>query len=734
MDATKGKPKIDSSILEKVQSFTKPDASRKKIAKIKKISKYGHSFQLVTFNRTTLCDHCDNVLWGITFQGYQCTTCEMNVHRHGCIDDSIDSCTGKKKENRRRSTFRRTSGGQQSNVSSSDLTDERGSSEIIQYNPQPAEGDNVQPDGDDTNTSSTARRRSISDPKQTLMGVHLIKEEGEVMLAEKENKKKISKSAATVTRTQSLKEGRPRTEGGTNPQTTQDTSLNTTPSWNSVASSSSVSDESLNATTATSTGTPFSVVRSSTLDTVLEGRARTSSPHLDKDVLQELSDADVEEELIPWRLTTKSEVVKSLKNFEIQRQELLKELIYTERTHLKKLMIMKHIYKNPLFLQGILTLQQVEMLFPSLDELVSIHGSFCNEMVERQAKYPDGVIINISDVLLQRFDGPAGERLCHACSVFSSNQVRADKLLKEFLSKNAKFKKLLQAGEANPYCNRRSLKDLLPVVWTRLTRYRLLIEQITKLDKKNLNELNSEAKAESEKLNTALDRIKSILNRVNRNVKQSENRQKLYEYQQKLDTTQLERTTHPIAEKYKDLNLTSENRVLLHEGTLSWKISHRKTVEVKALLLRDIFVILSSPEDGSDKLYLKRYHCESIGGGGEEEISAVIRLNEMILRHFASDKGGRSFLVLNSSNLMKLAQKYEFKAESVQEKKKWEDMIERAQKGTATITPDISSPTLEESFSHQIVLNPLMSNIALRGEWTVDVPCSFMPVVYRPTR
>jgi hypothetical protein len=156
--------------------------------------------------------------------------------------------------------------------------------------------------------------------------------------------------------------------------------------------------------------------------------------------------------------------------------------------------------------------------------------------------------------------------------------------------------------------------------------------------------------------------------------------------------------------------------------------------EVKALLLRDIFVILSSPEDGSDKLYLKRYHCESIGGGGEEEISAVIRLNEMILRHFASDKGGRSFLVLNSSNLMKLAQKYEFKAESVQEKKKWEDMIERAQKGTATITPDISSPTLEESFSHQIVLNPLMSNIALRGEWTVDVPCSFMPVVYRPTR
>jgi len=29
-----------------------------------------------------------------------------------------------------------------------------------------------------------------------------------------------------------------------------------------------------------------------------------------------------------------------------------------------------------------------------------------------------------------QFDGAAGERLCHACSVFASNQVKADRLFK----------------------------------------------------------------------------------------------------------------------------------------------------------------------------------------------------------------------------------------------------------------------------------------------------------------
>ena len=39
---------------------------------------------------------------------------------------------------------------------------------------------------------------------------------------------------------------------------------------------------------------------------------------------------------------------------------------------------------------------------------------------------------------------------------------------------------------------------------------------------------------------------------------------------------------------------------------------------------------------------------------------------------------GRSFFIMNNSNLLKLAQMYEFTAETVQAKKKWEKSIENA--------------------------------------------------------
>ena len=36
--------------------------------------------------------------------------CEMNVHRYGCIDNSLDMCVGKKKD-KRKINSRRVSGG-----------------------------------------------------------------------------------------------------------------------------------------------------------------------------------------------------------------------------------------------------------------------------------------------------------------------------------------------------------------------------------------------------------------------------------------------------------------------------------------------------------------------------------------------------------------------------------------------------------------------------------------------
>ena len=43
-----------------------------------------------------------------------------------------------------------------------------------------------------------------------------------------------------------------------------------------------------------------------------------------------------------------------------------------------------------------------------------------------------------------QFDGSAGERLCHACSVFAANQAKGDKLLKEWKRKNERFRAFIK--------------------------------------------------------------------------------------------------------------------------------------------------------------------------------------------------------------------------------------------------------------------------------------------------
>ena len=159
-------------------------------------------------------------------------------------------------------------------------------------------------------------------------------------------------------------------------------------------------------------------------------------------VRQELEDDEIETERIPWALKAKRELLKDMKKYEIERQENIRELVYTERTHLQKLKIMKYVsafvpislslslslpplshhkctaysaiptclhtmsdtqmYKDPLQKRNILSAQQAEQLFPSLEELILFHNTLCTDLKERVGPVQNETCKNIADVLLQR--------------------------------------------------------------------------------------------------------------------------------------------------------------------------------------------------------------------------------------------------------------------------------------------------------------------------------------------
>lgn len=100
----------------------------------------------------------------------------------------------------------------------------------------------------------------------------------------------------------------------------------------------------------------------------------------------------------------------------------------------------------------------------------------------------------------------------HAAIVCARQQLGLE-ALKEKRKKDDNLQRLLNKAESHKACRRLQLKDLLPTVLQRLTKYPLLFERLHKIT-------DNESEAAAIKL--ALLSSKSILDHVNRNVRISE--------------------------------------------------------------------------------------------------------------------------------------------------------------------------------------------------------------------
>ncbi|RZF41036.1 hypothetical protein LSTR_LSTR002668 [Laodelphax striatellus] len=101
-----------ASLIERCPTFVSKDKSLKSklIGKSRKVSTPAHdtcnnSHQYFT---VTYCNHCQLIIWGIGPQGYQCSNCHLNIHRH-CVKVLDENCPGpmvkKEKGNDRISKF-----------------------------------------------------------------------------------------------------------------------------------------------------------------------------------------------------------------------------------------------------------------------------------------------------------------------------------------------------------------------------------------------------------------------------------------------------------------------------------------------------------------------------------------------------------------------------------------------------------------------------------------------------
>lgn len=114
--------------------------------------------------------------------------------------------------------------------------------------------------------------------------------------------------------------------------------------------------------------------------------------------------------------------------------------------------------------------------------------------------------------LFSQFEGQSGEILKEHAARFCARQQIALEVLKERRKKDENLQRGLIKAESHKACRRLQLKDLLPAVLQRLTKYPLLFERLQKCSEGS----------DGEAIKRALDASKAILDYVNQAVRIAE--------------------------------------------------------------------------------------------------------------------------------------------------------------------------------------------------------------------
>ncbi|CDQ82881.1 unnamed protein product [Oncorhynchus mykiss] len=395
-----------------------------------------------------------------------------------------------------------------------------------------------------------------------------------------------------------------------------------------------------------------------------------------------------------WQETVAPQVLATLCPREVDRQAVIYELLTTEASHLRTLRVLDQVFFQKM--RCVLSSEELACIFPNLPQVYELHASLCEAMKKRRES---PIVQGIGDIMLARFEGVAGEEFQEQASHLCSQQSQALELIKNKQRKDPRFAHIIQECEASPHCRRLQLKDLLVSETQRLTKYPLLLDNILKHTEAGSTDLPP--------LQQAQACCRGILQAVNEVVRETEHRQRLNQYQRRLDPTP----------QFKSLDLTSKR--MIHEGPLTWKVSKDKTLEIQALLLSDLLVLL---QRGPDDRLLLRCPSRFLGGGGggsgdtKASFSPVVQLDSLLVRSVATGVMGGSVEYCHSSCAIPSSdnkalyvistteqQIYELVAGTSSEKNIWKDQLEKTislAAGSSPSTNNRSTPIFSPSLGN----------------------------------
>ena len=160
--------------------------------------------------------------------------------------------------------------------------------------------------------------------------------------------------------------------------------------------------------------------------------------------------------------------------------------------------------------------------------------------------------MEVGELLSDMFLGSYGDRLISVGAEFTKNQEFTLAELKKIRQRDSRIEAKLQELEQDPGCKRLQLHDMLAWEHQRLVKYPLLLEQISKHSDTSDTEMEL-VKVGTSKVNSCNNqqqpvniqevtvRTREILDSIDKEVAEAQNKRKLEELQRNLDTSGLEK-------------------------------------------------------------------------------------------------------------------------------------------------------------------------------------------------
>ncbi|KAL1609724.1 RHO1 GDP-GTP exchange protein 2 [Nothophoma quercina] len=259
-------------------------------------------------------------------------------------------------------------------------------------------------------------------------------------------------------------------------------------------------------------------------------------------------DAGDEEQKL-WINTVPKEIADGVSDKEKKRQEIISELMYTERDFVKDLEYLRDFWMKPLRNPQTSPIPEhrrekfVRTVFSNCQEVYMVNSRLAESLTRRQQNAP--VVKNVGDIFL--------EYVPHFIPFikYGANQLFGKYEFEHEKRTNAAFSKFVDEVERMKESRKLELNGYLTKPTTRLARYPLLLEGILKA--------TADDNPDKQDLPKVVKMIKDTLSKVNVESGKAENH---------FNLMQLNKDLKFRPGEYVDLKLTDENRQLVFKGNL----------------------------------------------------------------------------------------------------------------------------------------------------------------------